>query len=286
MATAELSSSERARSWAWSEACTPGNQDTISSCFLATRSRCCSTACDTTSILRVNRLRVWPTEATCFVAKFCIKKLKPSTNSSIVSSPESSRSNASQVVCKSRRFKSTPCAANAESMEGCVIKCMNSSLLSWPFLSVSTFKNSEQRKATKRCLRTSCKTTSSVAASACPSIMISEATAVNKLNNVHDTHMMNATKKNRQNTESWIIGPAILAQLSMVVNWNKVNSVVGTVENKLWASCSICDWSPPNTSPWPTNCVMMMLNTKHSTKTRLRIHTKVLTILRSSPAKA
>mmetsp|Transcript_49461 Transcript_49461/g.140285 ORF Transcript_49461/g.140285 Transcript_49461/m.140285 type:complete len:233 (+) Transcript_49461:353-1051(+) len=200
--------------------------NTSSFCSITFSKASCMVSVET-SILRLKRFRACSTPATCLVARSSMRKLKPSTNSSIVSSPESSTSKLSHVVERSRTLRSTPWASISTTIAGRDIKWMNSGLSRRPLSSASARRNSEHSKVVKAWRLTSAMSCSSCFLPEASAMKHSEATAVSKLSIVQDMNVTKMMKNSRQPVLISTTGDAIVDQSSIVVTWKRVKSEVG-----------------------------------------------------------
>mmetsp|Transcript_37734 Transcript_37734/g.112614 ORF Transcript_37734/g.112614 Transcript_37734/m.112614 type:complete len:283 (-) Transcript_37734:530-1378(-) len=218
----------------------------------------------------------------CFVDRPSWRYESPVTNSSMVSSPDSSMSSMSQALNSSSCVKWMPKSFICLCTKSFCIISENSSLSKRPLPSASASKKDSCRKLRNCLCFISCSCSIVSLRSEVASIMFVEATAVSTEIIVHDAKEMKKTKNRRHQGLISTRGMAMQSQLSVVVSWNKVKREVGTSLKFLimeftvsaFSSSANCSGSP-RASAWPRRCVSIMAKQKMKRKSTEKIQMKV-----------
>mmetsp|Transcript_106622 Transcript_106622/g.296704 ORF Transcript_106622/g.296704 Transcript_106622/m.296704 type:complete len:294 (-) Transcript_106622:416-1297(-) len=216
----------------------------------------------------------------CLVERPSWRYESPVTNSSMVSSPDSSMSSMSHALNSSSCVKWMPKSFICLCTKSFCMRSENSFLSRRPFPSTSASRNDSCRNP-KNCLCfCSCSRNCISFRSEVASIMLVEATAVSTEIIVHDAKEMKKTKNNRHQGLISTKGMAMWSQLSVVVNWNNVKSEVGTSWKKIVtffkaSPCSCSKYSrSPRASPCPSRCVSIMAKQRMKRKSTEKIQMK------------
>mmetsp|Transcript_47696 Transcript_47696/g.94407 ORF Transcript_47696/g.94407 Transcript_47696/m.94407 type:complete len:413 (-) Transcript_47696:37-1275(-) len=226
----------------------------------------------------------------CFVDRPSCKVESPVTNSSIVSSPDSSMSNMSQMFDSSWWDRWTPSSFILLCTKSSLIIESNSFRSRLLFPSMSASLKHSLRNSTNASYFRSCSFASDSLRSTVARIMLLEATAVKTERTVHAARPMKRTKNNRHQGLISTRGRAMSSQLSMVISWNKVKTDVGTSRKRSRADGDAGsppgNRSSPSSTPRPNNRVKVMPSVSINMTTKTINHMEVMSMPRKAVMKA